>query len=270
MRPPWLLDKAVGALLPRADREAVLGDLCERYCSPLQFGWEGTRTAIQLVAARAARTFNLAVAGLQVIILSGCLGLFRSGGQAGVLGVERVDIVSHSYGGAVAAQFTLDHPERVRRIVFMDAGVYVPPSAAEGIMQLPIGIGRAVAWHAFGGGPWSINALACARRHCRWGELARVKDSTETLRAMMRSHRRFGGNGRLVARLPQLRAPALVIWGKQDRIIPVSDGRRLARETGDRLAIVKGAAHMPFLQAGAETGQLVRAFLQVSTARSSR
>src|SRR5687767_9374114 len=49
------------------------------------------------------------------------------------LGVARVDVVGHSNGATVAAQFALDHPNRVRRIVFMDAGTYVEPSAGEGI-----------------------------------------------------------------------------------------------------------------------------------------
>ena len=84
------------------------------------------------------------------------------------LGVQQVDLVSHSFGGSVALRFALDHPERVRRIVFISAAIYVEPSAAEGIVQLPLGIGRAVTWHAFGAGPWSINVLGCRDRGCQW------------------------------------------------------------------------------------------------------
>lgn len=178
------------------------------------------------------------------------------------LGVAQVDVVGHSYGGAVAAQFALDHPQRVRRIVFIDAATYVKPSAAEGIVQLPLGIGRAVAWHAFGGGPWSINALACKRLGCRWGDLARVANTTDTVRAMMRSHRQYPGTPPLADRMGQLRAPSLAIWGEKDRIVPVSDGERLARETHGRLIVIRGAPHMPYLRAGAEVGEAVRAFLQ--------
>jgi pimeloyl-ACP methyl ester carboxylesterase len=178
------------------------------------------------------------------------------------LGVAQVDLVGHSNGGTVAAQFALDHPGRVRRIVFIDAGLYVEPSAGERIIQLPLGIGRAVAWHAFGGGPWSINALVCERRGCRWGELAKVANTTDTLRAMMRSHREYTGPRPLVDRISQLRAPALVIWGENDKITPLSHGQRLARETGARLVVVAGAAHMPHLQRAGEVGRQVRGFLQ--------
>lgn len=178
------------------------------------------------------------------------------------LGVARVDIVGHSNGGTVAAQFALDHPNRVRRIVFMDAGIYVEPSFGEGIIRLPLGIGRAVAWHAFGGGPWSINALVCERRGCRWSDFARVADTTDTLRAMMRSHREYVGPVPLADRIPRLRVPALVIWGGEDAITPPAHGERLARETRARLVVVRGAAHMPHLQAAEEVGRQVREFLQ--------
>jgi len=180
------------------------------------------------------------------------------------LGVAQVDLVGHSNGGTVAAQFALDHPGRVRRIVFIDAGIYVEPSGGERIIQLPLGIGRAVAWHAFGGGPWSINALACERRGCHWGELAKVANTTDGLRAMMRSHRDYTGPQALVDRMPRLRAPALVIWGANDTITPLSHGQRLARETRARLVVVAGAAHMPHLQAAGEVGRQVRGFLQPS------
>ncbi|MEA3038593.1 MAG: hypothetical protein QOE79_1106 [Sphingomonadales bacterium] len=186
------------------------------------------------------------------------------------LGVAQVDLVGHSYGGAVAAQFALDHPDRVRRIVFIDAATYVQPSAAEGIIQLPLGIGRALAWHAFGGGPWSINALACKRLGCRWAELARVANSTDTLRAMMRSHRQYPVWPPLAERIRQLRAPALVIWGEKDRIVPLADGQRLARETRGRLIVIKDGPHMPYLRAGEAVGKAVREFLQPPQARMSR
>lgn len=178
------------------------------------------------------------------------------------LGVAQVDVVGHSLGGTVAAQFALDHPSRVRRIAFIDAALYVQPSAAEGVIQLPLGIGRAVAWHAFGNGPWSLNALACKRRGCRWAELARVANTTDSVRAMMRSYRLYTGRPPLTDRIRQLRMPALVVWGENDPIAPLSDGKRLAQEAGARLVVVNGALHMPFLQAPEEVGKDVREFLQ--------
>ena len=54
------------------------------------------------------------------------------------LGVAKVDIVGHSYGSAIAAQFALDYPQRVRRIVFMSPGLYIERSATEVLIQWPV------------------------------------------------------------------------------------------------------------------------------------
>ena len=177
------------------------------------------------------------------------------------LGVQQVDLVSHSFGGSVALRFALDHPERVRRIVFISAAIYVEPSAAEGIVQLPLGIGRAVTWHAFGAGPWSINVLGCRDRGCQWSELAKIRDTTDTLRAMMRSTREYPAAGELVRDLPALKTRPLIIWGRKDNIVPLAQGERLAAATGGRLVIIDNSVHMPHLREPERVGGLVREFL---------
>ena len=49
----------------------------------------------------------------------------------------------------------------------------------------------------------------------------------------------------LVARTPGVRAPTLVVWGSGDRVVPVSAGKRLAREIpGARLELL-GTGHAP-------------------------
>jgi pimeloyl-ACP methyl ester carboxylesterase len=177
------------------------------------------------------------------------------------LGVSQVDLIGHSYGGSVAAQFALDHPDRVRRIVYIDAGIYVPASPAERIMQFPLGIGRAATWHAFAGGPRSLVSYRCERYGCPGRELARVQNTTDTLRALMRSHRIYAVKEPLIPRLPRLRKPALAIWGERDPIVPLSDGERLARETHARLVVIKGERHMPFRQHPKLVGSYVSEFL---------
>ena len=177
------------------------------------------------------------------------------------LGVRQVDLISHSFGGSVALRFALDHPERVRRIVFISAAIYVEPSAAEGIVQLPLGIGRAVTWHAFGAGPWSINVLGCRDRGCQWVELAKIRDTTATLRAMMRSTREFPAAQELMRDLPGLKTRPLIIWGRKDNIVPLIQGERLAEATGGRLVIIDNSVHMPHLREPERVGGIVREFL---------
>ncbi len=50
----------------------------------------------------------------------------------------------------------------------------------------------------------------------------------------------------MAASWEQIAAPLLVVWGEEDRWIPVADGRTLAaRVPGARLVTIAGAGHCP-------------------------
>ncbi len=166
------------------------------------------------------------------------------------LGVAQVDVVGHSYGGVIAAQFAIDYPERVRRIIFMDAAIYFPPSrVSEAIIQAPLGIGRTVFWHGFGGGPLSIVSMFCKTRpDCPWMPPTRIKDTTDAVRATMYSQRHYTEGAFTFDDIAKITAPALVLWGEDDILVPVRDGYRLADALKAPLALVPGAKHMPYLQ----------------------
>ena len=74
-RPPAMIGRLIRLLIPPPAREAVMGDLEERYSSPLQYASEGMRAVPYLVASRARRTSSIPVIGLQFFILVACLGV---------------------------------------------------------------------------------------------------------------------------------------------------------------------------------------------------
>ena len=76
-------------------------------------------------------------------------------------------------------QFALDHPDRVRRLALIDAGFFMPSSSPlETVIHLPLGIGRAVTWHALGDGPFSYVKRICQqKRECE----SRNADSEQNL-----------------------------------------------------------------------------------------
>jgi 2-hydroxymuconate-semialdehyde hydrolase len=179
------------------------------------------------------------------------------------LGVQQVDIVGHSYGSAIGARFALDYPARVRRIVFMSPGLYHPRSAAESIIELPLGVGRAVAWYAFGSGPVGFIARYCKPiPDCPWAPPAHIRDTTDTVRAMMLTSRQTPDLDELIAQIPQLSTQSMVLWGEQDFIVSQRDAQRMAEALRVRVSVVRNARHMPYLEQPDDVAKRVLDFLR--------
>src|SRR5262245_54095762 len=131
------------------------------------------------------------------------------------LGVRQVDLAGHSYGGALAARFALDYPDRVRKVVYLNPGLYMPKSKAEYVIDMPLGIGRALTYQFLGNGPYAFPARLCGKiPDCTAAYPARIRDTTETLRAMMRFNRTTTVLEELYTEIPHLRTPGLILWGQ--------------------------------------------------------
>jgi pimeloyl-ACP methyl ester carboxylesterase len=68
--------------------------------------------------------------------------------------------------------------------------------------------------------------------------------------------------GRTVAFLRRTRAPALVIHGNDDRIVPIAAARRLAEELGADLVEIDGGGHAPPLRHPVLVNRLIRSFAE--------
>jgi pimeloyl-ACP methyl ester carboxylesterase len=184
-----------------------------------------------------------------------------------VLGVDRVTVVGHSFGGGVAMQFAYQYPERTERIVLVGSGglgrevspvlrlLTVPGSgvvlgalastpvrqiatgAVRAALHLPwIGDGRLMP--ALADGPELLdgfNALAHADSRSAFLHVLRaaVEPSGQVVTMLDRSY--------LAAAIP-----TLLVWGDRDSVIPVAHARRGAVALpGSRLVIVPGAGHFP-------------------------
>jgi hypothetical protein len=77
--PPPLLEGFVGALVPPAAQEAVMGDLFELYQSPLQYVVSAARTIPFVLASQIRRQANIPVMILQALASSACfIGILLS------------------------------------------------------------------------------------------------------------------------------------------------------------------------------------------------
>jgi len=70
-------------------------------------------------------------------------------------------------------------------------------------------------------------------------------------------------SGPLAARVGEVTAPTLILWGSEDRLIPRESGGRFAREIrGSRLVMLDGLGHVPHEEDPAASLAPVLAFLR--------
>lgn len=184
------------------------------------------------------------------------------------LGVERFILVGNSLGGYVAWATALAHPERVERLVLVAAAGYAYASTSVPIAfrlaRTPV-IGRVTS---------GLLPRSVVERSVRdvYGDPARVTPGLVdryydlTTRAGNRDAlvARFEQMrpGALVHRLPELDVPTLILWGRDDRLIPLEYGRQFATAIrGSRLVVFDGLGHVPHEEDPAATVQVVRRFL---------
>lgn len=178
------------------------------------------------------------------------------------LGIAKVDIIGHSYGGALAARFALDYPDRVRRIVYLNPGLYLPKSKAEAVIEWPFGIGRALTYHFLGNGPQGIPARVCRRTvGCEVAWPTRIRGTTDTQRAVLYNNRHSPVLDQLYADIPRLRTPGLILWGENDIILPISVAQRFAHDAHSQLIVLDDASHMAWWEKPDEVANRTLEFL---------
>lgn len=161
-----------------------------------------------------------------------------------VMGMDEMVVIGSSRGGAVALQLAAHRPARVSRLVLIAA-----PTK-----------------------PFKVGTLDV--RKMIVNEEALTDDLLREMgRTMMASRdyetaRRRAVEADTLERdlrpiMGDVRAPTLVIWGAEDRTIPVEMGLELLSGIPDsRMRLVGGAGHVPLLDKPTEMLGLVRDFLE--------
>lgn len=181
------------------------------------------------------------------------------------LGIEQAAVAGHSMGGAIAMSFALRYPERVSRLILIDAA-----SVKE--MRSAIRLGRFIAPLL------PIFAAAMTRRALfDRGFRVAVHDPAILTPAFLDGHfRSFRMKGHLRGLAQQiaqrgreeridpsrLTMPVMILWGEHDRVIPFERGEGLASEIpGARLEPIRSAGHLPLEEQPAVCNRLLEAFL---------
>jgi pimeloyl-ACP methyl ester carboxylesterase len=188
------------------------------------------------------------------------------------LGIDRFVIAGNSLGGEIAWMTAATLPERVDRLILVDAAAYPPQSI--GLKQkVPLGfrVARIPLVRDLVRSLLPRRVVEDSLREL-YGDAAKVTpDLVDQYSDMARRAgnrealvRRFeeGNAGVDLGLLKQVKAPTLILWGGQDRLLPPALGERIAREIPHaRLVVFPGLGHLPQEEDPQQTLPVVRRFL---------
>ena len=193
------------------------------------------------------------------------------------LEIERASLVGHSLGGGIALQYTIGHPDKVDKLVVADcAGLGREVIYTLKLMSLPI-IGELMSY------PTRFGVSMFFKLAVRnpgiitddiidtYYELFRLPGARRFLLQVVRSIVTLrGGREELLhpvlKNLHTISAPTLIIWGRQDRVLPLKHAY-VAREhiPNASLHIIENCGHITNLECPDEFNDVVTRFLENST-----
>jgi len=170
------------------------------------------------------------------------------------LGIGSALVVGSSYGGAVAATLTLDYPERVTRLVLVDAVSNDDPlnQPIVHLIKTPF-IGELLGAFLVDSKAFVRHrmraSLAPANHHLvteiRVNGIHRPLHAADGHNSMLHSIRNWQAQ-RIEHDAHLISQPTLLIWGEEDIVVPPHNGRTLHRLIPDsRLVMFKNCGHVP-------------------------
>jgi pimeloyl-ACP methyl ester carboxylesterase len=191
------------------------------------------------------------------------------------LGVECVSVVGNSMGGFIGAELALSFGTRVDRLVLVSAAGLSTEHLARGPS---IGLARAVTAAL----PYTqrLEPAVVRRPRLRRAAMQWVIRYPERLSVPLAYELvlSFGKPGFVPAlkalleysyrdRLAAIDIPVLIVWGRNDLLVPVGDAIRYQRLIGDnaRVEVFEDTGHAPMIERPTRFNELLRGFLAGET-----
>lgn len=187
--------------------------------------------------------------------------------------IERTSLIGNSMGGAISLQFAIQFPEKLDKLV-------IENSAALGkgvagffrLFSIPL-IGELFSRPSHWGTAWILKQIAYVSTLITdnlvelYYQLATLPGAQRWLLSTLRVGMSLLGQRAqfvrfIVDNLSKISCPTLIIWGEQDRIIPVAHAQvAKKRILNAELQILDPCGHMPHFEHPEDFNQLILEFL---------
>ena len=170
------------------------------------------------------------------------------------LGIGRAHLVGSSYGGAVALTLALDEPERVGKLVLSSAVCNDEPKSHPilRLASLPL-VGELITPFVSDSKMFlrkrMHNTLAPANHHLidtdRIDSIRRPLLAADAHHSLLATSRNWRAE-RIERDAHLIKPETLIIWGANDRVIPIASGRRLHKKIPEaRMTVIRNCGHVP-------------------------
>lgn len=173
------------------------------------------------------------------------------------IGVDQADVVASSMGGQTAMEVALRFPQRIRRLVLADPGglwnrsgkivaILLSPFLNENIFQK---VGRPwqeyfIRHHAF----CDSSSPACSELVKKQTALLHSKEYPAFAYTLTNSLKHLLRHG-LKSEIGKIQHPTLIIWGRQDRLIPWTFGWQASWKIPNaQVKVFDLCGHLPMLE----------------------
>ena len=186
---------------------------------------------------------------------------FRSG-----LGLDRVALVAHDWGGLIGLRWACDNPDAVRALVISNTGFF-PDGEWHGLAQLMRTEGKGeelmenMDRDTFGAMLTQSTSAMDDRALDEYWKAFADEDRRMTHLDLYRSGD-FEKLEPYEGKLADLAVPSLILWGEDDPFAPVAGAHRFHRELPDSsLVVLERAGHFVFEDEPEQTARAVVEFL---------
>ncbi|MFZ2634310.1 MAG: alpha/beta fold hydrolase [Desulfosalsimonadaceae bacterium] len=183
-----------------------------------------------------------------------------------VMKIEKAHIAGHSWGGGWAIRFAGRYPERMLKLVLIDAsGINRHERLAWELLKYPV-IGEIMTHFLTRHSVKRGLTLSFYNQSLVTDELVDLMVAPLRNKDNRKAQLRYSRNidwETTKAVLPDIQTPALIIWGKQDRYIPVKFGKQMARLMPDaRLEILERCGHSAHNECPETVNRMITEFLK--------